>query len=224
MSLAFPQTPFGTTSRFIVADDVPVCYWWWMPDAPREVSIALLKKVAAGDRQAFSRFYDLFVPFVFSFALRLLRNRADAEDLTQEVFVQVWNQAGRYAPERGNPEAWISTMTKNRAIDRMRSLRSRERGVEALGRDSISLEAEAADRDGAKSDARLLARTALETVPVEERKLLEMAYFDGLTQTEIAEKTGVPLGTVKTRLRTGLKRLRDYVATAPEERKTHAAR
>lgn len=194
-----------------------------MTEVPKEESIGLLRKIASGDRAAFSRFYDLFAPFVFSFALRLLRNRADAEDLLQEVFVQVWRQAAQYDKGRGAPEAWISVMTKNRAIDKMRSLRSRERGTDSFRNDVERREGETEGRDGAKIDARLIAETSLSRIPPDERKALEMAYFDGLTQTEIAEKLGAPLGTVKTRIRSGLKRLRALVGEENTET-THAAR
>ncbi len=194
-----------------------------MAEVPKEESIGLLRKIASGDRIAFARFYDLFAPFVFSFALRLLRNRTDAEDLLQEVFVQIWRQASSYDKSRGVPEAWVSIITKNKAIDRMRSLRSRERGVEGLGKETERREGEFGDRDSAKIDARLIAQTSLAKIPADERKALEMVYFDGLTQAEVAEKLGTPLGTVKTRIRSGLQRLRGLLGEENTE-KTYAAR
>ena len=173
--------------------------------------IALLQQIVSGDSEAFSRFYDRYASLVFTFALRLLGSRADAEDLLQEVFLHVWRQAQSYNPERGSPEAWLITMTRSRAIDRVRSIRRRD--MSPLSPD------EPARLEGGTQvapptqalEAKLTVQGALTKLPEAQRTVLELAYFDGLTQSEIAARLREPLGTVKTRMRTGLERLRGFL-------------
>lgn len=170
---------------------------------PFEDPGTLIQRIAQGDRDAFGHFYDRYAPLVFTFAVRLLGDRFEAEDLLQEVSLQAWSQAGNYSPDRGSPEAWILNITRSRGIDRLRSLRRRKRGVVLLGG-----RGETPDSGTAESDARLTVHGRLAELPEAQRKVLEMAYFDGLTQSEIAARLGQPLGTVKTRMRAGLERLR----------------
>ncbi|MGH7371750.1 MAG: sigma-70 family RNA polymerase sigma factor, partial [Candidatus Methylomirabilales bacterium] len=169
-------------------------------------------------REAFEHFYDRYASLVYTLALRILRVRSDAQDLLQEVLLQVWRQAGSYSPERGSPEAWLLTITRSRAIDKHRSVRRIERGLPATG-DPSRLEGGGKVESGiAPSDARLTLHGALEKMPDAQRTVLELAYFDGLTQSEIAARLGEPLGTVKTRIRASLQRLREIIgAKAPEE-------
>jgi len=182
-----------------------------METEPPDNPVTLVQRIANGDREAFARFYDRYASLVFTFALRLLRVHSEAEDLLQEVFLQVWRQANSYQQERGSPEAWIITMTRSRAIDKLRSLRRRDEGAVSLPA-SAAIEAggQVASATG-EAEARVMVQSALTRLPEGQRLVLELAYFDGLTQSEIAARLGEPLGTVKTRLRAGLERLRQFL-------------
>lgn len=182
-----------------------------MSGLPAEESIELIRQLALGDRQSFSRFYDVYASLVFTFALRLLRDRPAAEDLLQEVFLQVWREAPNYNAERGSPEAWLITITRSRGIDRLRSIRRRDKSFVSMERPSgKSYDAEV-ESGAAAAEARIMVNSALGQLPDNQRRLLELAYFDGLSQTEIAARTNEPLGTVKTRMRAAMQRLRDLV-------------
>jgi RNA polymerase sigma-70 factor (ECF subfamily) len=178
---------------------------------PPENPVALVQRIAAGDRDAFARFYDRYASLVFTFAMRLLRVPAEAEDLLQEVFLQVWRQAHSYQQERGSPEAWMITITRSRAIDKLRSLRRRDEGAVSLPASSRVEEGGKVESGAPEAEARLMVQSALARLPDAQRLVMELAYFDGLTQSEIATRLGEPLGTVKTRLRAGLERLRTFL-------------
>jgi RNA polymerase sigma-70 factor, ECF subfamily len=173
--------------------------------------ITLLRQMASGDGDAFRRFYERYSSLVFTFALRLLGARSDAEDLLQEVFLQVWRQAQSYSPERGSPEAWLITMTRSRGIDKLRSTRRRD--ISPLSPDQPPrLEGGTPVVPPTQaSEAKLTVQGVLTKLPEAQRTVLELAYFDGLTQSEIAARLGEPLGTVKTRIRAGLERLRGFL-------------
>ena len=170
----------------------------------------LVRRMAAGDRQAFAPFYDRYASLVFPLIVRIVRDRADAADVLQEVFWEAWQTAERYDPARGTPEAWIVMRARSRAIDRVRSVRRRSGTFVA----PLDEAAAAAPEEGKPDPAELLSdrgqiRGALERLPGAQREVIELAYWDGLTQTEIAERLKQPLGTVKTRIRLGLERLRE---------------
>ncbi len=178
------------------------------PDA----SVRLLAEIARGDREAFARFYDLHAALVHTFALRILRERSEAEEVAQDVFVQVWRQAEGYSRDRGTPEAWLITLTRSRGIDKLRSRRRRDEMVRpADDRDRLP-EPVAPESASGPAEARATLGGALGDLPPAQRSVLELAYFDGLTQTEIAARLNEPLGTVKTRMRTGLERLRGILS------------
>lgn len=166
----------------------------------------VLSRLLTGDHAALGEFYDRYAGLVNGLALRILRNGAEAEEVVQEVFVQIWRQAVRYDAERGSIEAWICTMARTRALDRLRRRVSRreEPGEAAPGPSDVPKTVEA-----------LAVRKALESLSEDQRKALELAYYEGLTQSEIAERLGQPLGTVKTRIRTAMMRLRDVLAPTP---------
>jgi len=185
-----------------------VCYEASMTGESGNDPVKLIQRVAAGDREAFSRLYDMYAPLVFACALRVLGRRPDAEDLLQEIFLQVWRQAGAYRQERGTPEAWLSIITRSRAIDRLRSIRRREQSFLPIQDHPGGDPPGRVEGAGSESEARLTVQGALAEIPLVQRTVLELAYFEGLTQSEIAVRLGEPLGTVKTRIRAGLERLR----------------
>jgi RNA polymerase sigma-70 factor (ECF subfamily) len=147
-----------------------------------------------------------------SVARRILSDPQEAEEVVQETFVQVWRQASRYDAERGSPAAWVATIARSRAIDRLRAREANER-VRSAARDAD--EAGASPAAGDVAEERELKRrvdAALSALPQEQRRTLELAYFEGLSQTQIAARLGDPLGTVKTRVRLGLSRLATLLA------------
>jgi RNA polymerase sigma-70 factor, ECF subfamily len=175
--------------------------------------VYLIQQVANQDREAFGQLYDRFSTLVFTIAMRMLKARSDAEDLLQEVFVQVWRQAQNYSTERGSPEAWIVNIARSRAIDKIRSIRRMEKSF-VLTEDPARAEStDNVESSAAESEVRMAMYSALANLPEAQRKVLELAYFGGLTQTEIAERLAEPLGTVKTRMRAGIQRLREMLGT-----------
>jgi RNA polymerase sigma-70 factor, ECF subfamily len=176
---------------------------------------ARVARAAAGDGGALASLYDAHARAVYSLALRVLGDEADAEDVVQEVFAQAWRQAARYDPTRGTVAAWLLNMARTRAIDRLRARRARPDTTTTL-RDTEWFDVDASGSDPgdvmvAAEDAERV-RTALQELPLLQRLAIELAYFEGLTQSEIAERLEQPLGTVKTRIRLGLLKLRDALA------------
>jgi RNA polymerase sigma-70 factor (ECF subfamily) len=183
-----------------------------MTEVPTSV-VHLIQQVANQDRDAFNQLYDRFSTLVFTLAMRMLKVRSDAEDLLQEVFVQVWRQAENYSAERGSPEAWIINIARSRAIDKIRSIRRMEKSFVLTDDPARAESSENVESSAAESETRLMMNSVLANLPQTQRKVLELAYFDGLTQTEIAERLAEPLGTVKTRMRSGIQRLREIVSS-----------
>ncbi len=140
-------------------------------------------------------------------ALRVLRERADAEEVLQETFIEVWRRAREYAPSRGSVEAWLLTIARTRAIDRLRSRAARGRMAEAVSAEPAQAGPKLPDMLSATAEDAMRVQAALCALPVEQRMALELAYWEGLSQTEIATRTGQPLGTVKTRVRLALLKL-----------------
>jgi RNA polymerase sigma-70 factor (ECF subfamily) len=164
----------------------------------------LLALVRQGDQAALARLFELHSKLVFSVALRVLRDPAAAEDILQEIFMQIWNNPTSFDAARGSFGGWLVILSRNRAIDLLR----RKRPSDSI--EDIQL-ASAHDL-GQETERHLLlwrVRLVLEELPPEQRKVLDLAFFDGLTHTEIAERTGDPLGTIKTRIRLALKALRE---------------
>jgi RNA polymerase sigma-70 factor, ECF subfamily len=179
---------------------------------PTEAAVALLGMIAQGDREAFSRFYDGFAGLAFGLIRRILRDPAACEEVLQEVFWQIWREAARYDPRRGSPEAWVVMRAKTRAIDRLRAMRRREKTFVAPADDSLTrLTEEPGENPGVAAETRGLVRSALNALPEPQRRVVELAFFEGLTQSEIASRLGEPLGTVKTRARLGLERLKSLI-------------
>jgi RNA polymerase sigma-70 factor (ECF subfamily) len=170
---------------------------------------------ARGSGAALAALYDRHARAVYSLALRIVTDEADAEEVVQEVFDQAWRQASRYDPARGTVVAWLLNMARTRAIDRLRARRARpdRAGLESEHAWS-ALPARSADPLDALDTARDAARVrqALQRLPLIQRVAIELAYFEGLTQTEIAARLEEPLGTVKTRIRVALLKLRDALS------------
>jgi RNA polymerase sigma-70 factor (ECF subfamily) len=176
-----------------------------------EAAGELVRKMAGGDRRAFERFYDLYAPVVYALVRRIVREPADAAEVLQDVFWEAWEAAGRYDPERGSVEAWLIVRARTRAIDRLRAVRRKGVALSASAGSSQVAPVDPAPSPGDLAADRLEVAAALGALPEAERRVLELAYWEGLTQTEIAERLGQPLGTVKTRIRQALGRLRDIV-------------
>jgi RNA polymerase sigma-70 factor (ECF subfamily) len=173
--------------------------------------VELLHAIAGRDEQALAALYDRYRTILFGLLLRILNSREEAEDVLQEVFLQVWRRAADFNELRGRPFTWLVTLARSRAIDRLRSLSSRERVVIASAADP-TVEVSDADTDVARSEQRGIVARALTQLPEEQKVALVLAYFEGLTQSEIAVRLGAPLGTVKTRMRSGMMKLRELLA------------
>jgi RNA polymerase sigma-70 factor, ECF subfamily len=172
----------------------------------------LIFKMAAGDREAFGRFYDRYASLVYPLIIRIVRERGDADDVLQEVFWEAWQAASAFDPSRGTPEAWIVMRARARSIDRVRAVRRRGETFVAPVDETIAAAPAAPGGDAADRAAnRGLVSGALARLPEAQREVIELAYYGGLTQTEIAERLKQPLGTVKTRMRIALERLREIV-------------
>ena len=177
---------------------------------PDPTDAELLRRIAAGDAEAFGQLYDRTSRVLFSMARQILRNDAAAEDLLQDVYVQVWDRAGSFDESLGRPITWLITLTRNRAVDRLRSSQRFERMIEAAQLESALTSAgNAAVEPEMDGDQRRVIRAALNGLSAEQRQALDMAFFGGLTQSEIAEELKVPLGTVKARIRRGMLQMRD---------------
>jgi len=185
------------------------------PSAAPDDSAALIAAVARGDRDAFARIYDAFAGPALGLIRRVLKDPAASEEVLQEVFWQVWQEANRYDPARGSVEAWLLMRAKTRAIDRLRSIRRRERTFVLPLDEAVAGGPNdgTADPAGAAED-RGLIQTALAQLPAAQRRVIELAFFEGLTQSEVSARLGEPLGTVKTRARLGLERLRSLLRGA----------
>jgi RNA polymerase sigma-70 factor, ECF subfamily len=180
--------------------------------------VELLKAIAARDEAAeasLAQLYDRYRTILFGLLMRILNNREEAEDVLQELFMQVWRRAEDFDENRGKPFTWLVTMGRSRGIDRLRTLAARERVAVAGARDESEAVSDAA-ADAFRSEQRGLVTNALAQLPDEQKRPLMLAYFDGLTQSEIAVQLGAPLGTVKTRMRNGMIKLRELLAGKDE--------
>jgi RNA polymerase sigma-70 factor, ECF subfamily len=168
----------------------------------------LLHAMARGDEQALAAIYDRYRLILFGLILRILHDRQEAEDVLQEAFLQVWRKAADFDESRGRVFTWLVTIARSRALDRLRVLSSRARLTDEVMAHASSEAAGDAAEDALKSQQGTIVRQALAELPEGQRRALFLAYFEGLTQTEISDRLGEPLGTVKTRMRSGLMKLR----------------
>jgi RNA polymerase sigma-70 factor (ECF subfamily) len=173
------------------------------PATELDGDMLLVRGVAGGDRAAFARLYDLYSPLLFALGIRILRDRREAEDLLHDVFLEVWKTAADYDPERGKVRTWLLIRMRSRALDSLKSARVSRR---ASG-DEAAYEQVASDDPSQAPDQQRIRR-ALAELPSEQRSVLELAYFEGLSCSEIAERESVPIGTVKSRTAAALAKLR----------------
>jgi RNA polymerase sigma-70 factor (ECF subfamily) len=167
----------------------------------------LIAAVGLGDESALAALYDRHAGAMLGVAYRVLRHRTDAEDLVHDVFVEAWQKARDFEPSRGSLRTWLLMRVRSRGIDRLRSLEAARRHALASAREESGAATAALPPAWDGSD-RARACAALEALPAEQRALIELAYFEGLTCTEMAERCGIPLGTVKSRIAAGMAKLR----------------
>ena len=180
-----------------------------------EVEIELLRRIGQGDSASFEALYDRLSGVLFSTAYRILNNQGATEDVLQDVFIQIWEKAPLYNPALGKPLTWAVTLTRNKAIDRLRSIQRRVRLQENVQRESEVFE----QFDGRSSfdaitlaESSKLVRDALDKLTDEQRQVIQLAFFSSMTQAEIAEHLQEPLGTIKARIRRGMMKLRDLIS------------
>jgi RNA polymerase sigma-70 factor (ECF subfamily) len=190
-------------------------------DVAADADAALLRRMAAGDESALGALYDRWSGLVHSVVARIVADGGDAEELVEETFLQAWRQAGRYEGTRGGVSTWLVVMARSRALDRVR-LAGHRRAAAAEPLESVESAGshlpDATPLDAAEiAETRQIVHAALQKLPVDQRETLEMAYFKGMSQSEIAQATGQPLGTVKTRCRLGLMKLREALSVLRED-------
>lgn len=168
----------------------------------------LMSAIRAGNQEAMAHIYDRYSPIVYSVALRVLGETAAAEDVLQEIFLQLWRNPSSFDASRGNLAPWLAVVARNRALDTLRKRRPQTEIDEATVLVDLDL---ATDAERKRRTAKI--RSILQQMPAAQRTALEMAYFEGYSHSEISEKTGEPLGTIKTRIRTGLMLLRKGIAS-----------
>lgn len=171
--------------------------------------VALIERIVARDDRALGQLYDRHSRLLFGLMLRILRDRGEAEEVLQEVFLAVWSRADTYSAALGSPAAWLVSIARNRSIDRLRSRSVRTRVLESVDGPPA---ADNPESFAVRSERAEAVRLALTTLPPEQRQLIESAYFLGLTHSELAGRFNLPLGTVKTRVRTGMGALREQLS------------
>ena len=177
----------------------------------------IVSSISAGDQQALATLYDATSHLVYGLLLRILSAKEEAEEVLLDVYTQVWRQAGKYSEERGTPMAWLTTIARSRAIDRLRAGqldRKRSEPLDAVAERSTS--GPGIEEVAQANETGRLVRAALETLTPEQRQVIELAYYGGMSHGEIAAHTGQPLGTVKTRTRLGMMRLREMLRSTYE--------
>src|SRR5215211_5425971 len=170
----------------------------------------LISQVGQGDAQAFATLYERHIRVAYSLAYRMMGEKEAAEDLLQEAFLKLWSGAASYRAERGSVRTWLLSIVHNRGIDQLRSLASRRRAQEKIEAFAPKAQLSDAFAQSWRNTQREQVRGALKILPSEQSKVLELAYFSGYTHAETAELLDLPLGTVKGRMRLGLKKIRDY--------------
>ena len=184
----------------------------------RTVELDLLARITKRDRAAFEQLYTRYSNILYATAMKFLKEDADAQDVVQDVFIQIWDKAKLYDPAKGKPLTWALTMTRNRSIDRIRAIQRRTRLRDDFEKETVADESagirEALSGVDASEKTQIL-RDAVARLSPEQRKVIDLAFFGGLTQSEIADRLGEPLGTVKARARRGLMKLKEHLGEKP---------
>jgi RNA polymerase sigma-70 factor (ECF subfamily) len=209
--------PIGNAGHSLSLDLFPRFCFFLVTDGMSEPSldlerdVELLRRIAGGDRAAFASFYDQYSGLLFSIAVKVLNDAKEAEDVLQEVFMQIWDKASAYDPLLGKPTSWAVTLTRNKAIDRIRAAQRRSKLIE-----QATVEASVAPNNYPSANEKLhgkenaqMIRSVVAELPPDQRRAIEMAFFSGLTQDEISKKLQEPLGTIKARIRRGMLKLRE---------------
>jgi RNA polymerase sigma-70 factor (ECF subfamily) len=191
-----------------------VQFLWLLAAAAGLVAEEIISRIARGDVGALQSAYDAFAGRALAIALRILRSTGEAEEVVQETFVEIWRRAPEYRRERGTPGVWIAAIARSRAIDRLRERTRDENTIRALAAQPPREPDPPPFESAARRQERMRVRAALAALPPEQRRTVELAYFEGLTQREIARATGEALGTVKTRIRLGMEKLADSLLEA----------
>ena len=184
----------------------------------RTVELDLLARITKRERAAFEQLYTRYSNILYATAMKFLKEDADAQDVVQDVFIQIWDKAKLYDPAKGKPLTWALTLTRNRSIDRIRAIQRRTRLRDDFEKETVADESagirEALSGVDASEKSQIL-RDAVGKLSSEQRKVIDLAFFGGLTQSEIAERLGEPLGTIKARARRGLMKLKEILGEKP---------
>ncbi|MGL5084000.1 MAG: sigma-70 family RNA polymerase sigma factor [Microcoleaceae cyanobacterium] len=187
-----------------------------MENLPIADDALLLAKIANGDHGALSQLYDRYAKIIYAVAFRSLRSVEDSEEVVLDVFSQIWRIASRYDVKKGKAETWLFTLARSRILDRLRKLK-RIHPENQVSIDAMLIQLEANSSDPVEevwlSERRSRVLAAIQTLPKEQRLVIELAYYQGLTQSQIAAQTGLALGTVKTRIRLGLNKLKSALGS-----------
>jgi len=189
------------------------------PGAPTDVDLML--RIQAEDADALSQLYDRYNGIVKALILRILHDETSADDLLQEVFMEIWNQAKNFSAAKGKPLGWMVTLTRRRAIDALRKRQAYARAEERFQAEPelqpLAWVENVTEEDIHASDTRILMAKVINSLPVAQQQVIELAFFQGMSQREIASHTNIPLGTVKTRLELGLKKIYDGLKELKDE-------
>ena len=186
------------------------------PTDAESLQAEMIRGVAEGDNQALASLYDATSRTVYGLLLRILSDPSSAEEVLLDVYAQVWRQAKNYSPERGKPLAWLTTIARSRAIDRLRRGRQEHQLTVPLEEASSAARGESVEDVVLAGEVGAVVRAALDALAPEQREVIELAYYGGMSHSEIAAARGLPLGTVKTRTRLGMMRLREALKPAWE--------
>lgn len=189
------------------------------PGAPSDVDLML--GIQSGDQDALSQLYDRYNGIMKALILRIIRNDTEADDLLQEVFMEMWNQAKNFSAEKGKPLGWMVTLTRRRAIDALRKKQAYARAEERLKAEPeqqpLAWVQNTTEKEIEAGDTRVLMAKVINSLPEAQQQVIELAFFQGMSQREIASHTNIPLGTVKTRLELGLKKIYDGLKELKDE-------
>jgi RNA polymerase sigma-70 factor (ECF subfamily) len=189
-----------------------------MRTAARELEDSfLIGRIGAGDQEAFARFFDQHSPTVLGLLFRILGGRGEAEEVLQEVFLQAWRQAGRYQPGRSTPRGWLLMLARSRALDQLRRREARGRHEQEAATDAFfsRLATPLGTQRLEEAETRNRVGSALNLLSPEQRRCIELAFFEGLTHTQIAARLDAPLGTIKSRILLGMNKLRQALSSRP---------